>query len=612
MSDPNFSAIRARLKYASIDSFVDGYSRFISSGGMFIPMAAEKLKPIGTTIRFQFLLNDGTTALLGEGTVLQVRPPDDDKPNAPVGMLVKFAKLSQESKTLVDLIVQEKEAAAIEPEPEPEVEPQRDPTAASDDPTGQFSQDELQDMHAAEVARQAEDDDPATREAPSAADLTPEEDDIALELERVDEEVRQEGGPKRLAGTDGGISVFAFDEMSDEDMKDFENFSFGGDEDEIDSMFDGLFGGGDDGGDGLFGGGGGDGLFGGGGDEGDDFFGSTGDEDDDVDFFAGNDEVDEDPFAAAAPAEQAPDESIEPEPEFELEAEPAPDPEPEPVFEEPDFELEEDSEPEVNLEPEMGLEAEPFAEPEPEPIFDEESDPFADDFDSPSTEIGRPLSAAEEAADAAEANEDDDELELDFPEFDKSAPEPEPAFDEPHEVPDEGDAFLQDDDDIDFPMADSGDESSAIELDSDASFVEEIIEDEDDELFAEEPEDAHPEQESGVYDLIGSFDDEDEPGEMSLNIGHGALAQQPEEPPEPEEDEDEESLEALLASAQKEIASKQTDEEKAPEGDIIDQLLGDDDELPPPPSDMPAFQLPDGNSKKKKKGGFISKLFGKD
>jgi hypothetical protein len=109
VTDENISAIRARLKFGSIDEFIQGYARYISSGGIFIPMTANKLKPRGATIRFQFLLGDGSTALLGEGRVHQVHRPDPAQPGAPVGLLVKFTKLSQSSKRIVDRIVELKQ-----------------------------------------------------------------------------------------------------------------------------------------------------------------------------------------------------------------------------------------------------------------------------------------------------------------------------------------------------------------------------------------------------------------------------------------------------------------------------------------------------------------------
>ncbi len=108
MSNSKAPAIRARLRYATVEEFKAGYSKFVSTGGMFIPVPESKLKPVGTDIRFQFMLNNGDTVLLGKGSVLQVRRPDAKTPNSPIGILVKFSKLSQDSKKIIDEIVAEK------------------------------------------------------------------------------------------------------------------------------------------------------------------------------------------------------------------------------------------------------------------------------------------------------------------------------------------------------------------------------------------------------------------------------------------------------------------------------------------------------------------------
>lgn len=113
MTEPNFSAIRARLRYESVDEFIDGYSRYVTAGGMFIPMMPAKLKPVGTTVRFQFVLGDGATALLGEGIVRQIRGLESEDADSPIGMLVKFTKLSQDSKVLIDRIVALKEVEKL-------------------------------------------------------------------------------------------------------------------------------------------------------------------------------------------------------------------------------------------------------------------------------------------------------------------------------------------------------------------------------------------------------------------------------------------------------------------------------------------------------------------
>lgn len=142
MTDENIAAIRARLKFDNIDDFIEGYSRYISSGGIFIPMAANRLKPRGTTIRFQFLLGDGSTALLGEGKVHQIHEPNADNPSSPVGLLVKFTKLSQSSKRIVDQIVEAKSHASDD-QPQDTVHVEQDaPNELAHDPIAASPQEE--------------------------------------------------------------------------------------------------------------------------------------------------------------------------------------------------------------------------------------------------------------------------------------------------------------------------------------------------------------------------------------------------------------------------------------------------------------------------------------
>lgn len=538
-------------------------------------MRPSKLKPVGTTIRFQFLLGDGTTALLGEGSVLQVRAPDDGNPKAPVGMLIKFTKLSQDSKVLVDRIVSEKgagsgtldddfggleeakeedqdskitkndafpdAAAGREYQPTPVRESLEESEAESEsvdvqaaseetEPGEELAQDEEseqseeseeefeldlgedwagEDQEDQQAQETAEFDDPPTREAPEVADLPPTAEaatEEPLTAEAEEEEPQESGGPRKLAGTKGGLQVLAFDDMSDEELEEFQGFSFGegDDEDEFDDMFDGLFGGSE---------------------AADDFLGGAFD----------------------GPGGQS--EPSVPSQEIEL--------------------------------PDEGEEL--------DALLSEEAN-----LDEPSS-VEMEAAAAILGAEEDELEKDSDvEFELDDPVDEEHAVE-EPAEQEPAEV-------------------ESEQEFAAEELDEDEDDLDALIdfqrspyEDATPE-FGAQPEDepeGEPEPETGELEsLLGSFDDEDdESPELTLNLGAGPSEEKEEEP------DDEESLEALLASAQKEIEEKQGAPEEDPEGDIIDQLLGDED-MPAPPSDAPTFSLPDGNKKKKK--GFISKLFGKD
>src|SRR5690554_5860664 len=132
---------------------MQGYTRFISKGGMFIPMSPAKLKPVGTTIRFQFLLQDGTTALLGEGVVRQIQGANSGDDSS-VGILVKFTRLNRQSKELVEQILVRKRQAAgsaetsgapqdLDATPTPEVFAPDDTPAAPATPSADLTYDEL-------------------------------------------------------------------------------------------------------------------------------------------------------------------------------------------------------------------------------------------------------------------------------------------------------------------------------------------------------------------------------------------------------------------------------------------------------------------------------------
>jgi hypothetical protein len=105
-----------------------------------------------------------------------------------------------------------------------------------------------------------------------------------------------------------------------------------------------------------------------------------------------------------------------------------------------------------------------------------------------------------------------------------------------------------------------------------------------------------------------------------LELASAALPPVAEPEPEPEPvDEDDPSLEGLVNLARKEIGHSPQEQQQAPTEDILDDVLGD---LPPPPprpsgalpgmppvQPMQAAQEP---TEKKKKGGFFSRLFGRD
>lgn len=547
MSDSNFSAIRARLKFPSIEAFKEGYGRYISAGGMFVPMSPQKLKPVGTTVRFQFLLADGTSALLGEGVVRQIRGMDGGE-SGPVGMLVKFTKLSPESKALVDEVVRFKtevsgahaveEAEPSGPAEEPasqdeqhtaEAEipddlfgaPDEAPESAAasgDEIFGGASEpgipmhDGLDDPSEAVAAALALGSEPRLVEPPAQPEVPlapPETDSEEAELDSLDDlfgvpedesdeelvapaEAEDEPQPAAARETASAPPV-------DEDraLKRTEGglkvMAFDGDElaEEAAREFEMFAAAGDDDEidemfDNIFGGGGDDDFFGGGGEGGGDFFGGGA-------------------------------ESVEAE---------APEP--------------------------------PAAPAPPAFALDDEAD---------------------EGDDALMADEDDEVFELDSP-VDAS--------------------------DSEELLLDEVSDSGTFELDE-ASDSEELLLDEvsdSEELqLGEEPSDAGPNEE--ILSLLSMDEESEAESELNLSLGAGLA----ESSASSSDDGEPDSFEALLASAKREIESKKEPEEEK-KGDILDELLGDDD-LPPAPGAAPTFAVPQPGEKKKK-GGFMSKLFGKD
>lgn len=95
--------MRIRLKYTDIQTFIEKFAANVSRNGIFI--ASKSPKPVGTLLRFELTLIDGTTRLLrGEGTVTWVREFDSDNPARPHGMGVKFARLDADSRALLERI----------------------------------------------------------------------------------------------------------------------------------------------------------------------------------------------------------------------------------------------------------------------------------------------------------------------------------------------------------------------------------------------------------------------------------------------------------------------------------------------------------------------------
>ena len=611
MSDPNFSAIRARLRYETIDEFVDGYGRYISRGGMFVPMAPQKLKPVGTTVRFQFLLADGTSAMLGEGVVRQLKGVDGGSDNGLVGMLVKFTKLSPDSKELVDQVVEIKTQQKKTPVPvsSPSI-PVRTKT-----PMPEATQsDQVEDTGVLAAA---------AADSLLAQTSDPEQDEASSSVPSTSHEETSEADPEEfLSAAAAPISEASEADEDDSPMGEFgepdEKLEESSQELEEDSSpFSDAEG---------------------------DYFSdtTTGDEEEEFDAFGDLDFSLSDEEPQDAPAQEAGDVDfgLDSEEEGDWLAEGLDDADDEPALEEADEPaLEEASEEESASAPPTGpkafketqggirvmafddddlddLAAQEFADfasgsgDEVDDLFDNifgggddgglfgGDDDDGGDFFGEKEEAEQDLSQEEEEvpSEVGETPDLDEESEVAF-ELDSEA------------VLDEAPAVRSTPPPPSLPQA--GEPALGESLSEASSEPEELLD-----LASQPSADAESEpaidlrEDDGdsserIRSLLAMDEEEEEDGEMRLNLGGGSLPEQEEENEEEEEPDD---MAFLLARAQQELEKKKKETVEDKEKDILDELLGDDD-LPPPVAPPSAFDVPAASPPKKKKG-FMSKFFG--
>ncbi len=96
-------SLKVRFKSATVDEFIEHYSKDVSRGGIYIkssnPMA------VGTLLKFQFQLKDESALIKGVGRVVWTRAEVDATSDSPAGMGIKFIKMDNESRSMVERIV---------------------------------------------------------------------------------------------------------------------------------------------------------------------------------------------------------------------------------------------------------------------------------------------------------------------------------------------------------------------------------------------------------------------------------------------------------------------------------------------------------------------------
>src|ERR1043165_1076071 len=96
-------SMTVRYKSATIDEFIEHHSHDVSRGGMFIKTPSPF--PSGTLLKFEVRIQEEKKVMQGVGRVVWKREPATATHDQPSGMGVKFIKLDEDSKHVIDQLV---------------------------------------------------------------------------------------------------------------------------------------------------------------------------------------------------------------------------------------------------------------------------------------------------------------------------------------------------------------------------------------------------------------------------------------------------------------------------------------------------------------------------
>jgi uncharacterized protein (TIGR02266 family) len=97
-------SMTVRYKSATVDEFIEHHSHDVSRGGIFIKTPSPF--PPGTLLKFEIRIQDEQSVLAGVGRVVWKRDGGETSNDSPAGMGVKFIKIDDKSKGLIQRLVE--------------------------------------------------------------------------------------------------------------------------------------------------------------------------------------------------------------------------------------------------------------------------------------------------------------------------------------------------------------------------------------------------------------------------------------------------------------------------------------------------------------------------
>src|ERR1700733_13010450 len=96
-------SLNVRYKSATVDEFIENHAHDVSKGGIYIKTANPF--PAGTLLKFEIRLSSDQAVITGVGRVVWKRDAPQANGDRPAGMGVKFIKIDDPSKTVIDKLV---------------------------------------------------------------------------------------------------------------------------------------------------------------------------------------------------------------------------------------------------------------------------------------------------------------------------------------------------------------------------------------------------------------------------------------------------------------------------------------------------------------------------
>src|SRR5580700_2995613 len=99
-------SLNVRYKSATVDEFIENHAHDVSRGGIYIKTANPF--PPGTLLKFEIRLASDQAVIAGVGRVVWKRDAGTSNGERPAGMGVKFIKIDEPSKGVIDKLVNTK------------------------------------------------------------------------------------------------------------------------------------------------------------------------------------------------------------------------------------------------------------------------------------------------------------------------------------------------------------------------------------------------------------------------------------------------------------------------------------------------------------------------